>query len=148
MAKLTPKQQAFADYYIELANATAAYKKAGYSVKSDNAAAVEGSKLLRNPKIKAYIDEHMEQLKSERIADQQEILEYLTSVMRGEINDEVLLVVGDEMGSGVVKHEKRSDTIARTKAAELLGKRYVMWTEKQQVEMVEPVFVDDIPKDD
>lgn len=56
-AKLTPKQKRFADEYLIDLNATAAYKRAGYSVKSDNAAAVEAYKLLRNPKISAYIEE-------------------------------------------------------------------------------------------
>jgi len=61
MTKLTPKQQAFADLYIETANATTSYKNSGYSVKSDKEAAVEGSKLLRNPKVRAYIEERMDQ---------------------------------------------------------------------------------------
>jgi len=87
----------------------------------------------------------MEEIKKDSIAEQDEILQYLTSVMRGEIKDEQLLVVDDEFGSEIEKHEKRSDTMARIKAAELLGIRYMMWIEKHQVENITPIFVDDVP---
>ena len=66
--------------------------------------------------------------------------------MRGKMTDEELMLVptGDFM-SEVERHEKRADIVARTKAAELLGKRYAMWTEKQEVEHSGAVtFVDDI----
>ncbi|RAS72597.1 terminase small subunit [Priestia endophytica] len=89
MTKLTPKQQAFADLYIETANATTSYKNSGYSVKSDKAAAVEGSKLLRNPKVRAYIEERMAQKSAQRVAKQDEILSFLTQVMRGELTEQV-----------------------------------------------------------
>lgn len=119
--KLTPKQKAFADYYIETGNATIAYKKAGYSVKSDNAAAVEGSKLLRNPKVKKYIEERMKALESKRIASQEEILKFLTSVMRGEVTEEIPIGKGE----GWFELEEKTPSIKdRVKAAELLGKRY------------------------
>lgn len=57
---LSKKQELFCKEYLVDLNATQAYKRAGYSVKSDNAAAVEASKLLRNPKIEAKIKELME----------------------------------------------------------------------------------------
>jgi len=78
---LTPKQQAFADYYIELGNATEAYIKAGYNEKGSRA---NSARLIANDSVKAYIDERMEELKSKKVADQQEIMEYLTAIMRGE----------------------------------------------------------------
>lgn len=141
MDKLTIKQRAFADFYIELGNAEEAALKAGYSKAY---ARGQSYKLLANVGIKSYIDERMEALKSERIADQTEVLEYLTAVMRGQIKDEQLLVVGDgEFGSSVEKHKKVTDTNNRTKAAELLGKRYAMWTDKRQLNAtVAPVFKD------
>lgn len=89
--KLNPKQQAFADYYIELGNATQAAIKAGYSEKY---AAQNTDKLLKNTNVKSYIDERMEQLQSERIASQQEVLELLTAVLRGEARSAVLVGVG------------------------------------------------------
>lgn len=130
--KLSLKQQKFADEYIITGNIYQSAIKAEYS---HNYAKSNAKALLENVRVKSYIDKRLEELKKESIADQDEILQYLTSVMRGKVNDEALLVVGDgDFGSEVEKHEKRSDTMARTKAAELLGKRYIMWTEKHQHE--------------
>ncbi|MDQ0158817.1 terminase small subunit [Alkalibacillus salilacus] len=146
MAKLTEKQRRFADEYIRLGEITQAAINAGYSTKT---ARVTGQENMTKPAVKTYIDERLEQLKKESIAEQDEVLQYLTSVMRGEVKDEVAMVVGDgDFGGSIEKEEKRSDTVARTKAAELLGKRYGMWTEKHQVENITPVFVEDVPEDD
>lgn len=57
---LSNKQELFCKEYLVDLNATQAYKRAGYSAKSDNIAAVEASKLLRNPKIEAKIKELMD----------------------------------------------------------------------------------------
>lgn len=146
--KLTEKQRRFADEYIRTGNITQSYLNAYHSVKKENTAKSAGSRLMTNVNVKAYIDERLEKLKKESIAEQDEILQYLTSVMRGELKDEQLLVVGDDFGSEVERHETRAEIVARTKAAELLGKRYMMWTEKQQVENITPTFVDDVPDDD
>lgn len=83
---LTPKQKAFADYYIECGNAAEAYRKAGY--KNYKSAAVEASKTLKNPKISQYIEERQKQIEDRRIASAAEIMQYLTSVMRGEVKDQ------------------------------------------------------------
>ncbi|WP_337970240.1 terminase small subunit [Virgibacillus salexigens] len=146
MSKFTEKQRRFADEYIRSGNASESARLAGYS---ETYSKTHVYKLLENARVKSYIDKRMEELKKESIAEQDEVLQYLTSVMRGQIKDEQLLVVGDgDFGSEVEKHERRSDTMARTKAAELLGKRYTMWTEKQQVENITPTFVEDVPEDD
>ncbi|MDU4431206.1 MAG: terminase small subunit, partial [Veillonella parvula] len=117
--------------------------RAGYSEKY---AKSSSHKLLENVGIKAEIDKRMEKLKKDAIADQDEILQYLTSVLRGEVTDQELIPI--QVGRGqmdVEELEKRSDTNARTKAAELLGKRYMMWTDKQQIETTATVqFNDDI----
>ena len=142
MAKLTPKQKSFADYYIELGNATEAYRKAGYAVKSDAAARANASRLLTNANVKSYIEQRMKELESEQIASQEEVLRFLTSVLRGEITEEVPLLVGEGMQELSSKDVSIKD---RVKAAELLGKRYAMWTEKQQVEGSQQViFVEDL----
>lgn len=141
--KLTRKQQLFADEYIRTGNAYQSAVSAGYS---HNYAKGNIVKLLENVSVKSYIDARLEELKKESIAEQDEILQYLTSVMRGKMTDEELMLVptGDFM-SEVERHEKRADIVARTKAAELLCKRYAMWTEKQEVEHSGAVtFVDDI----
>ena len=137
---MTEKQKRFADEYIRTGNIKQSAIVGGYS---NNYASQQAHRLLVNVGVKSYIDKRLELLKKESIAEQDEILQYLTSVMRGKVNDEMLLVTGDETGTGVEKHERRSDTMARTKAAELLGKRYAIWTEKHQMDVqVMPVFKD------
>ncbi|MDM8313142.1 MULTISPECIES: terminase small subunit [Clostridium] len=108
--KLTPKQQAFADYYIETGNATEAARRAGY--KKPN---VQGSQNLEKLSIKSYIEERMKVLDEKRIAKGEEVLQYLTKVMRGEEKDQFGLDASLQ---------------DRTKAAELLGKRYRLFVEK------------------
>lgn len=143
MTKMTLKQQRFADEYIITGNATQSAIKAGYSSKYAN---TNANKLLQNTTIKNYIDERLEQLESEKIASQQEILSYLSSVMRGEMTEQTLRSVGE---SGQVIAEIDVGAKDRIKAAELLGKRYKLWTEKQEVtsnNVTEIVW--DIPNED
>ena len=89
--KLTLKQKAFADYYIELGNATEAYIRAGYSATKRYVAEANARRLLANYSVKNYINERMKQIEDARIADAKEVLQYLTSVLRGEIKEEVIV---------------------------------------------------------
>lgn len=125
MAKLTEKQQRFADEYIITGNATQAAIKAGYSKRTAKSV---GSENLTKPDIKSYIDERLEQIKSDKIANQEEVLEYLTSVMRGEEKDQTVVFQGAEYGSSIEEIDVGAKD--RIKAAELLGKRYGIWTDK------------------
>ena len=127
--QLNPKQQAFGDYYIELGNAEQAAIKAGYS---ERYARGNAHKLVANSGIKAYMDLRLEQLKTERVANQQEILETLTAVIRGEARAATLVGVGG--GEEYIEKNMPPTMGERIKAAELLGKRYRMWTEKVDVE--------------
>lgn len=129
MAKLTLKQKKFADEYIISGNATESAIKAGYSSKYAN---TNASKLLQNTTIKSYIDERLKEIESEKIADQQEVLKYLSAVMRGEMTEQTLKSVGE---SGQVITEIDVGAKDRIKAAELLGKRYRLWTDKSEVEV-------------
>lgn len=129
MVKLTLKQKKFADEYIISGNATESAIKAGYSSKYAN---TNVSKLLQNTTIKSYIDERLAQLESDKIADQQEVLKYLSAVMRGEMTEQTLKSVGE---SGQVITEIDVGAKDRIKAAELLGKRYRLWTDKSEVEV-------------
>ncbi|MDU6825017.1 MAG: terminase small subunit [Streptococcus lutetiensis] len=140
MTKLTLKQQRFADEYIISGNATDAAVKAGYSKKYAN---TNASKLLQNTTIKSYIDERLADLQSQKVADQQEVMEYLTAVMRGE-KTEPLLVLDGEGTQKVVNAVPPVQ--ARTKAAELLGKRYRLFTDKVELDATveQVVFEDDI----
>lgn len=140
MQKLTVKQQRFIDEYIISGNATQAAIKAGYSKKT---ARFVGAENLTKPNIKNLIDEQLKKLHDEKVVDQEEIMEFLSAVNRGEVTESVATNKGvfDDVPVGV--HE-------RIKAAELLGKRYAMWTENRNINAtVGPVqIVDDIPKDD
>lgn len=128
--ELTEKQKRFCEYYIQNPNATEAALKAGYAKK---AAYATGAENLKKPQIQQYIDEALKSMQSKRIADAEEVLEYLTGVMRGDIKDQF------EMDASI------SD---RNKAAELLGKRYKLFVDKQEVSAnVEGVtIVNDIPR--
>lgn len=141
--KLTLKQQRFADEYVIHGNIYRAAINAGYSEAYSKGNSI---KLLENVSVKSYIDARLEELKKESIAEQDEVLQYLTAVMRGEMKDEELMVVpiGD-FESEVQRHDQRADTSQRTKAAELLGKRYGLFRDIQEVEHSGAVqFVDDI----
>lgn len=129
MSKLTLKQQRFADEYIICGNATEAAIRAGYAKRS---AQQVGSENLLKPVIKAYIDERLDELKSEKVADQQEVLEYLTSVMRGQTQEQTLCNIG-ELGQQVIDIDVGAKD--RIKAAELLGKRHRLWTDKIEAEV-------------
>lgn len=82
---MTPKQKAFADYYIQTGNATEAAKKAGYS---ENNVGENAAKTLKNPKVAQYIAERMGQQDKSRVADANEVIEFYTAVMRGEVKDQ------------------------------------------------------------
>lgn len=137
--KLTPKQRAFCDYYIETGNATEAAEKAGYSKKT---ARKIGHENLTKLDIKKYIDEKMEEMSSNRIADAEEIMEFLTRVIRDEEVEEVVAVenIGDFM-SEARTIDKKIGAKDKLKAAELLGKRYRLWTDKVEVEGAIPVVI-------
>ena len=89
---MTLKQQRFADEYIITGNATQSAIKAGYSSKYAN---TNANKLLQNTTIKNYIDVRLAKLESEKIATQEEVLQYLTSVMRGEKTESLLVLDGE-----------------------------------------------------
>jgi phage terminase small subunit len=137
--KLTEKQKRFADYYIETGNITEAAVKAGYSKKT---ARVIGQENLLKPAVKGYIDEKLEAMQDERTASTKEVLEFLTKSMRGEIKEEVVVVEGTGDGTSEARTVKKQIGLRdRIKSAELLGKRYRLFTDKVEVEGVVPVMI-------
>ncbi len=140
---VTEKQKRFCDEYLKDLNATQAAVRAGYSPKT---AKQIGQRMLTFVDLKSYIDDQLELLHNQKTADAQEILEYLTSVMRGEHTEQTLQLVGDGVQkiTDIDVSEKE-----RMKAAEMLGKYHALWTERTQVEGVAQVqIIDDIPKGD
>jgi len=91
-----------------------------------------GSENLTKPDIRQYIDERLEQLQSEKIANQEEVLEYLSKVMRGEETDQTVVFQGSEYGSTIEDVQVANKD--RIRAAELLGKRYSLWTDKVELD--------------
>ena len=126
-AKMTAKQMRFCDEYLIDLNATQAAIRAGYSEKNARNIASEN---LAKPNIKAFIDQRMAEKESALIADQNEVLKYLTQVLRGESQSEVVVVenIGDYMSEARTM-KKAPDEKERLKAAELLGKRYGLYKE-------------------
>ena len=125
---MTIKQKKFADEYIISGNATKAAIEAGYSKKYAN---TNASKLLQNTTIKEYVNKRLKELEDKAIAKQDEVLKYLTALVRGSEKEEVLKGVG--MGEQVISKIEVSAK-DRIKAAELLGKRYGMWTDRLETE--------------
>ena len=121
---LTPKQRAFADYYIECGNATEAAKRAGYS---ENNVGENAAKTLKNTNVSAYIAERMEEQTKKRVADANEVIEFYTAVMRGEVKDQFGL---------------DSSLSDRLKAADSLAKRLAVAEQNQGGGDVVRVIVD------
>lgn len=129
VAKLTPRQQRFCDEYLIDLNATQAAIRAGYSEKT---AKQIGQRLLTNVDLKNHIKERMAAKEKELIADSDEVMRYLTSVLRGKSEAHVL--ARDEIGAERILL-KPPDEKERLKAAELLGKAHMIFTEKVQQEI-------------
>ena len=140
--ELTKKQRKFADEYLIDCNGTQAAIRAGYSPKTANE---QAAKLMANKKISNYISNKLDEMSSERLADAQEVLEYLTSVMRGEHTEQVLRLDGN--GVQVVDYIQVSAR-ERLKAAELIGKRYGMFKDNVQARTESVVIINDLVPDD
>lgn len=142
---MTDKQRKFCDEYLIDLNATRAYKAAYPHVKSEGAARACASKLLTKANIKTYIDEQLEKISSEKTADAKEVMEYLTSVMRGESQAEIVVIEGTGDGcSDARRMNKAPDEKERLKAAELLGRRYGLFKENVNLEVEPVVLVNDL----
>lgn len=127
---MTEKQKLFCDEYLIDLNATQAAIRAGYSEKY---AHTNVSKLLQNTTIREYIENRIAEKEDKLIAKQNEVLKYLTSVMRGESKSEIVVVenIGYYMSEARTM-EKAPDEKERLKAAELLGKAHMMFSERIQ----------------
>lgn len=125
---MTEKKKRFAEEYLIDSNATQAAIRAGYS---ERTAYSIGQRLLKDVEVKDYIDAALARLQAEKIADAQEVMEYLTGVLRGESKSSVL--ARDKIGAERVI-EKPPDEKERLRAAELLGKRYGLYTDKVDID--------------
>lgn len=162
--KLTAKQQRFADEYLIDLNATQAAIRAGYSPKTANE---QGARLLANVSVRAYIDTRMAELSKRTGVNQERIIRELAriafvnppdvvdmdeaTISPYATEDDTAAIAAVKMkriptqdGEGVEREIRFADKI---KALELLGKRFGMWIDKQQVDIQGAVqIVDNIPK--
>lgn len=154
MAKLTAKQQRFCDEYLIDLNATQAAIRAGYSEKT---AKQIGNENLTKPDLKEYIEKRMAEKQNELIADQDEVMRYLTAVMRRQKTDSVVVTLSRETSkyvpdeNGTMRKQTIKEEIPKiveipaqlrdaNKAAELLGRAYGTFSAEVQVDVVMPVF--------
>lgn len=120
--QLTEKQKRFVDYFIETGNKTEAARKAGYSEKYIH---TNAAKLLQNTTVKAAIDERLAKMDAERTANSDEVMQFLTTVMRGELEEEV--VTSEGTGDGRTKTmivKKHVGVHDRLDAAKQIARRY------------------------
>lgn len=155
---LTAKQQRFCDEYLIDLNATQAAIRAGYSEKT---AAVIATENLRKPNIREYIDQRMAEKEAALVADQDEVMKYLSAVMRREKKEYIVVTLSKERSfyapdeSGTMRKNTVKEEIPQVveipaqlrdanKAAELLGKAYGIYTEKvqQDIDMDLSITVD------
>ena len=158
LAKMTAKQMRFCDEYLIDLNATQAAIRAGYSEKT---AWAIGNENLTKPYLREYIDKRLAEKEADLIATQDEVMKYLTSVMRREKTENVVVTLSKEESSyvpdenGVMrKHTIKEDVpkvvqiparlVDSNKAAELLGKAYGIYTDRieQDVDMDLNITVD------
>lgn len=132
---MNARQKRFCDEYLIDCNATQAAIRAGYSPKTAKSI---GQENLTKPDLKAYIDEQLERLHNEKTADAQEVLEYLTAVMRGQHTEQTLQLVGDGVQTITDIDVSAKE---RLKAAELIGKRYGMFKDNLDVGGSIPVVI-------
>ena len=150
MAELTAKQKRFCDEYLIDLNATQAAIRAGYSEKT---AAVIATENLRKPNIKEYIEKRMEEKEKSLIADQDEVMKYLSAVMRRQLKDSVVVTLQSKTEMWVVDEDTgklKKQTITEetpavveipaqlrdaNKAAELLGKAYGIYTDRIEADV-------------
>lgn len=142
---MTKKQERFIDEYLIDINATQAAIRAGYSKKT---AKYIGFELLQKDEIRDAIRDRLDEIKTNKIAEVGEIMEYLTAVMRGQATSKAQFVVAVGEGKQEIREvDKTPDEKERLRAAELLGKRYAMFTDR--FEIPEPVIlVGELPDDE
>lgn len=155
MAKMTAKQQRFCDEYLIDLDGTKAAIRAGYSAKT---AAVIASENLRKPYIQEYIEIRLQEKEDALIAKQDEVMKYLTSVMRREYCEHVVVTLTHEESffepdaEGKMRKRTKKEEVPEVveiparladanKAAELLGKRYSLFTDKVDVNGAVPIVI-------
>lgn len=136
---MTHKQERFCNEYLIDCNATKAAIRAGYSKKT---ARYIGFNLLGKKEVKQMIDQLLKEMNDKQICTAKEVMVYLSSVVRGESESEVVAVESDTEGNKkAVKMMKHPDESQKLKAAELLAKRYGLLSDRVSFDGVVPVII-------
>lgn len=152
------KQEAFCLHYAKTGNATEAYKVAGYKAKSEGAIYSGANRLLKNDKVQARLKELADEIASDKIAGIKEIQEYLTSVMRREHTESVVVTLSEKKSfyapdeNGTMRKQTIEKDVPQiveiparlsdaNKAAETLAKMQGGFDNKLALELTVPVFV-------
>lgn len=141
IALLNPKQEAFCLHYAKTGNATESYKIAGYEAKTERAVYANSNRLLKNDKVQARLKELAEEMASEKIASIAEIQERLTAILRGELQEEQVVVEGCGDGvseASVIRRQPQLKDVI--KAADTLAKMQGAYDNKANINVVIPVF--------
>lgn len=135
---MTPKQKRFCLEYANSGNATESAIKAGYSKKT---AYSIGQENLKKPELQKFLQDLAEQMASQKIATAKEMQEVLTSIIRQEATEEVIVIegCGDGISEAVTKI-KKSSTRDAIKAIETLAKMQGLFDTSTNVNLVIPVF--------
>ena len=135
---MTGQRKIFVDEYILTGSGTEAAKRAGYKH-----ATKIGSKLLHEPEVRAAIDKRLAEIDSEKILSQQQLLEFLSSVVRGEVKDETVMTRLIGKGQSIIEHvEYRVPTRERLNAATTLLKIQGAFNQSEEQSDAAKLFVD------
>ena len=164
---MTKKQRIFADEYLIDLNATKAYKVAYPNCKKDETACVNGSRLLRNAKVKEYIAIHQKKREERTQVTQDRVIQELAKIAFADIrklydnngNLKNVKCLEDDIAGAVSQLEtfeeyegrgedreyigdtKKVKLLDKTKALELLGKHLGIFTDKLELEQTKPFEV-------
>ncbi len=141
---MNERQRKFVDEYILTGNASESARRAGYSAKT---AGSIGERLLKNVEVRAALDERIKAASTEKTLTQNQLLEFLSAVVKGEVCDQQLMTRLIGKGCSVIENvEIRASVQNRIRAAELLLKIQGAFKEVDQQNNSANLFVETLEK--
>ena len=136
--RMTERQERFCQEFVATGNATQSAISAGYSERSARAVSC---RLLTNANVQNRIKELSGEIKNDKIADAREMQSILTSIVRGESTEEVIVVegIGDGCSEAVIKKKKPSQS-DRIKAMQLLARMQGVLDNNMTLNVVVPIY--------
>lgn len=141
---MNERQRKFVDEYILTGNASESARRAGYSAKT---AGSIGERLLKNVEVRAALDERIKAASTEKTLTQNQLLEFLSAVVQGQVCDQQLMTRLIGKGCSVIENvEIRASVQNRIRAAELLLKIKGAFKEVDQQNNSANLFVETLEK--